>query len=146
MRKFFWMIPVVMLAFGGAAIAQEKAAKEKPAKAKPAKIVADTDAKCDLGDITAGTPKDCTFKIKNEGEAEKKGVACKGTGFKFDPAKADVAGGASTDIKATYEVKKAGKKDKEVKGTITCGTAKVPFTGTVKAAEAAPKAEKPATK
>ena len=28
-------------------------------------------------------------EIKNEGEAEKKGVACKATGFKFEPAKAD---------------------------------------------------------
>ena len=138
MRKYLWLIPATMLAFSSYAAAQEKGAKaEKPAKAKPAKIVADTDAKCDLGDVKAGETKDCTFKIKNEGEAEKKGVACKAASFKFEPVKADVAGGASTEIKATYTApKKAGKADKALKGSITCGTAKIPFMGNLKAAEA----------
>ncbi|HEY3354931.1 MAG TPA: DUF1573 domain-containing protein [Polyangia bacterium] len=137
MRKFLWLIPVTMLAFASYATAQDKPKAEKPAKAKPAKIVAAADAKCDLGDVKAGEAKDCTFKIKNEGEAEKKGVACKGAGFKMD--KVDVAGGAEVEVKATYTpAKKAGKADKALKGNITCGAAKIPFTGTLKAAEAAP--------
>lgn len=143
MRKFFWLIPVAMLAFGGAALAQEEGGaapkKAKAAKAKPAKIVAETDAKCELGDIKAGEPATCTFKIKNEGEKEKKGVACKGTGFKFEKPKFDLAGGASEEVKATYTVKKAPKKEKPLKAKITCSTAKIPVSGTVKAAEAAPK-------
>jgi hypothetical protein len=134
MRKYLWLIPVTMLAFASYATAQEKAPAKKGKAA--AKLVADpADLKCDLGDVDSGATKDCTIKIKNEGDGEAKNVACKGAGFKFDPAKADVAAAASTDVKATYTAKKV-KKDTPIKGTITCGKVKVPVTGTIKAAAA----------
>jgi hypothetical protein len=143
MRKFFWLVPVAMLAFGGSAMAQD-AAKAKPAKAKPAKLVADPD-KVEIGDVKAGETKDVTFKIKNDGEAEAKNVSCKAAGFKFDKEKVTIAGGAAEEFKGTYTAAaKAGKKDKALKLTITCGKAKVAATGTLKAAEAAAPAEKPA--
>ncbi len=150
MRKFYWLIPVTMLAFGGYAMAQDKPAGEKPAKAEKAPkaekkgLVGDpADQKCDLGDVKGGETKDCTIKIKNEADKEVKGLACTGKGFKFEPAKADVAGGASTDIKATYTApKKVGKKDKPIKAEIKCKAVKVPVTGTLKAEEAAAPAAK----
>jgi hypothetical protein len=148
MRKF-WLIPVLVLAFGGYAMAQEKAppaAKEKPAKAKPAKLMADP-AEVDLGEVKAGETKDVTVTIKNEGEAEAKKVACKGTGFKFEGDPKAIAGGASEQFKGVYTAaKKAAKKDKPIKGTIACGAAKVPVKGTLKAAEAPATPEKPAAK
>jgi hypothetical protein len=147
MRKFSWMVPVVLLAFGSTAFAQdadkpkaEKVVKEKAKKAAPAKLVADP-AEVDLGDVKGGETKDVTFKIKNEGEAEAKNVACTATGFKFDGGKKTIAGGAAEEFKGTYAApKKVGKKDKPLKGSITCGKAKVAFKGMLKAEEAAPKA------
>ncbi|HEY3357234.1 MAG TPA: hypothetical protein VGQ83_28550 [Polyangia bacterium] len=136
MRKFFWLVPVAMLAFSGAALAQEGGAKpEKKGKAKPAVLVADP-ATLDIGDVKPGEAKDATFKIKNDGEAEAT-VTCKGAGFKFDKSKVKVAGGAAEEFKGTFTAaKKADKKDKIKQVKITCGKATVVVTYTAKAAEA----------
>jgi len=119
----------------GAGTASADDGKPEPkATPKPARIVAAADAKCDLGDVKGGETKDCSFKIKNEGDAEKKGVACKGAGFEMD--KVDVAGGADVDVKATYTAtKRIGTKDKPIKANITCGAVKIPVTGTLRAEE-----------
>jgi hypothetical protein len=148
MRKFAWLVPAVMLAFGGAAFAQNapkkaKAAKvakgekaAKPAKAKPAKLVADP-VEVDMGELKAGEEKEVSIKIKNEGEAEAKKVVCKGKGFKFEGDPAAIAGGADHEFKGKFLApKKAGKKDAAKKGSFKCGKVTVKFKYTLKAVEA----------
>jgi hypothetical protein len=142
MRKFTWLVPVVALAFAGAAFAQdapkEKApAKEKVAKQKPAKLVADP-AEIDMGDLKGAEEKDVTVKIKNEGEKEAKKVVCaKGNkSFKFEGDPADIAGAADKEFKGKFTAPKAGKKDAAKKGTFKCGTATIKFKYNLKAAEA----------
>ncbi len=133
MRTFFWLIPVAMLAFGGMAQAQDK--PEKKGKTA-AKLVADPD-KIDLGDLKAGDTKDVVFKLKNDGDAEAKNVACKAAGVKFEKAKVTIAAGASEEMKGTYTApKKAGKKDKITQIKLTCGKVIIPITLMLKAAEA----------
>lgn len=135
MRKFFWLVPVAMLAFGGMARAEDKPKAEKKAKAA-AKLVADPE-KIDLGDLKAGEEKDVVFKLKNDGDAEAKNVACKAAGVKFEKAKVTIAAGASEEMKGKYTApKKAGKKDKITQVKLTCGKVIIPITLMLKAAEA----------
>jgi hypothetical protein len=142
MRKFAWLVPVVALAFAGAAFAEDAPKKEKAAKQKPAKLVADP-AEVDMGDLKAAEEKEVTVKIKNEGEKEAKKVACKGAGFKFDGDPADIAGAADKEFKGKFTApKKAGKKDAAKKGTFKCGAATIKFKYNLKAAEEAAKPEK----
>jgi hypothetical protein len=145
MRKFFWLVPVALLAFGGVARAEDAPKKaEKKAKAA-AKLVADPD-KIDLGDIKAGETKDVAFKLKNDGDAEAKNVACKAAGIKFEKAKVTIAAGATEEMKGTYAApKKAGKKDKITQVKLTCGKVIIPITLMLKAAEA-PAKDAPAKK
>jgi hypothetical protein len=138
MRKFAWLVPVVALAFAGAAFAEDAPKKEKAAKQKPAKLVADP-AEVDMGDLKGAEEKEVTVKIKNEGEAEAKKVACKGAGFKFDGDPADIAGAADKEFKGKFTAPKAGKKDMAKKGTFKCGKATIKFKYNLKAAEAAEK-------
>ena len=136
MRKFAWLVPVVALAFAGAAFAEDAPKKEKAAKQKPAKLVADP-AEVDMGDLKAAEEKDVTVKIKNEGEKEAKKVACKGAGFKFEGDPAEIAGGADKEFKGKFTApKKAGKKDKITQIKLTCGKVNIPITLMLKAAEA----------
>ena len=140
MRKFAWLVPVVMLAFAGAAFAEDAPAKKE--KPKPAKLVADP-VEIDMGDLKAAEEKDVTVKIKNEGGKDAKKVACKGAGFKFEGDPADIAGAADKEFKGKFTApKKAGKKDAAKKGTFKCGAATIKFKYNLKAAEEAPKAEK----
>jgi hypothetical protein len=149
MRKYFWLVPVAMLAFGGVANAQDKPKAEKKAKAA-AKLVADPE-KIDLGDLKASETKDVVFKLKNDGDAEAKNVACKAAGIKFEKAKVTIAAGASEEMKGTYAApKKVGKKDKITQVKLTCGKVIIPITLTLRAAEApakdAPAKDAPAKK
>ncbi|HEY3355042.1 MAG TPA: cytochrome c3 family protein [Polyangia bacterium] len=119
-----------------AAVAFSTVPQLAPAAPK-AKLVAEP-AKLELGEVTAGEQKTVGFTLKNEGDAEAKGVTCKAKGFAFDRRKLVIAAGASEEVKATYTAaKKPGKKDAALKIAITCGAAKLTATGTLKAAAGA---------
>jgi len=89
MSKFFWLVPVVALAFAAPVFAEDAPKKEKAAKAEKApkaaaKLELAGEAKIDLGEIKAGESKDVEIKIKNTGDAEAKAVKCTGAGITWD--------------------------------------------------------------
>ena len=124
MRKFFWLVPVAMLAFGGAALAEDAPKKEKAAKAA-AKLELVGDAKVDLGEIKAGESKDVEIKLKNSGDAEAKAVACTGAGITWDKEKPAIAAGAEGAVKGKIAApKKAPKKEIAKTIKVSCGKGK----------------------
>jgi len=147
MRKFFWLVPVAMLAFGGAALAQDAPKKEKAEKAaKPAaKLELAGDAKIDLGEIKAGESKDVEIKLKNTGDAEAKAVACTGAGITWDKEKPTIDKGAEGAVKGKIAApKKAPKKEIAKTIKVSCGKGKAAVK--VEVSYKVPAAEAPAAK
>ncbi len=142
MSKFFWLLPVVALAFASPVFAEDAPKKEKAAKAekaaKPAaKLELAGDAKIDLGEIKAGESKDVEIKIKNAGDAEAKAVKCTGAGITWDKEKPTIAAGAEGSVKGKIAApKKAPKKELAKTIKVTCGKLKVEVAYKIPAAEA----------
>ncbi|MBI5610484.1 MAG: cytochrome c3 family protein [Deltaproteobacteria bacterium] len=120
------------------------AATPAQAAAAKAKLVA-TPATADLGNLEAGAKKVVNFTLENQGGAEAKKVACKGSGFAFDKKGLTIAAGGKEAIAATYTAAKAAPaKAKALSGKITCGGAVVTFKGSLQPKAAAAPAAKPA--
>lgn len=86
-------------------------------------------ASIDLGTIHGGDVKTFTFRLTNGGSAPLKGVACRGKGFTFAPAKLTIAPGAGADVTATYREKKTLKLLGRLDTTITCSGTKLVIAG-----------------
>jgi uncharacterized membrane protein len=150
MSKFFWLVPVVALAFAAPVFAEDAPKKEKAAKAEKApkaaaKLELAGDAKIDLAEIKAGESKDVEIKIKNTGDAEAKAVACTGAGITWDKEKPTIDKGAEGTVKGKIAApKKAPKKEIAKTIKVTCGKGKAALK--VEVSYKVPAAEAPAAK
>ena len=141
MRKFAWLVPVVMMSFGGAALAEDAPAKKGKAAAPKLELVGD--AKIALGEIKAGESKDVEIKLKNTGEGEAKAVACTGAGITWDKDKPTLAAttGEGTVKGKIVAPKKAPAKEIAKTIKVTCGKGKAAVKG-IEVSYTVPAAEK----